>query len=259
MLLRRAAPAATRSFSLRAPLLSGHLKWQTIRHDKAKNDAKQAAVSNRLAGQITACVRAGGADANPQLQLLLEKARQANITKKVVEGAIARGQSVAGTESGVAAIYEALAPGGVAFVVEGYTDNKARMVAQVKNAFTRVGASMGSLLYMFERLGYVSVKGSVDDVFEQAIELGAQDVVEDEEGVAELTTAPEDVNRVALLLKEQGFEVGDVGIAYFPNPDLVVTELSEEHKKVYRHIVNNLEEIPDVTDFHTNLGKGVVE
>src|SRR5436309_2730224 len=64
---------------------------------------------------------------------------------------------------------------------EATTDNKARTVATIKNLISAAGGSISRVLFNFVRKGEVVVRfngKSFDDVVEQAIELGAEDVEE---------------------------------------------------------------------------------
>ncbi|ODQ77583.1 hypothetical protein BABINDRAFT_41271 [Babjeviella inositovora NRRL Y-12698] len=262
------------SFHTSPAVFSGHSKWATIKHDKAKNDAARQAVANRLARQISVCVKQHGMEQNPQLSALLDKARASNVPKKIVESAIARGNGQGATSDvpSESTLYEGIGAGGVAFIVEAYTPNKARCVAMVKHAFSKYNGSFSPTLYIFDRKGYVDFEmgdKSFDEIFEAAIELGADDVQElplntesterDSNGLllppqsmAEIITPFTEVNQVANLLKEQGFKVKDAGTGYFPKEDMVIEDVTEDHQEVNRKIMAALGEIEDVTEVHTS-------
>lgn len=64
------------------------------------------------------------------------------------------------------------------------TDNKARAAAHVKAVVSKFGGSLSKVLYQFVRKGVIVMKlegKGLDDVFEQVIEVGVEDVEEDEE------------------------------------------------------------------------------
>ena len=73
--------------------MAGHSKWANIKHRKAAADAKKGKVFTRLIKEITVAAKAGGGDpnTNPKLRLMLDKAREANMTKDSVTRAIQRG------------------------------------------------------------------------------------------------------------------------------------------------------------------------
>ena len=63
--------------------MSGHSKWSTIKHKKAKEDAKRGKSFTKLIKEITVAARLGGGDSsgNPRLRLLLDKAKAINMPK----------------------------------------------------------------------------------------------------------------------------------------------------------------------------------
>jgi transcriptional/translational regulatory protein YebC/TACO1 len=76
--------------------------------------------------------------------------------------------------------YEAYGLGGVGLVVEILTDNLNRAAMSVRSAVTKAGAKMadpGSVLFNFERRGFVVLTGGEEDaVFAAATDAGADDV-----------------------------------------------------------------------------------
>ncbi|MDR0406824.1 MAG: YebC/PmpR family DNA-binding transcriptional regulator, partial [Holosporales bacterium] len=84
--------------------------------------------------------------------------------------------------------YEGYGPAGVALIVESLTDNRNRTSAEVRSYFNKFGGSIGetnSVSYKFDHLGYLLFLKetlSLDIVLEVALEGGADDVTEAEEG-----------------------------------------------------------------------------
>ena len=67
------------------------------------------------------------------------------------------------------------------------TDSKARTNANVRAAVLRAGGSFSRVLYQFQKKGQVTIKldgRSFDQVLEQAIDIGAEDVEDAGEGQA---------------------------------------------------------------------------
>ncbi|CCH45712.1 hypothetical protein BN7_5297 [Wickerhamomyces ciferrii] len=260
--------AITRSLPLRIPTrlfsttpisLSGHSKWSTIKHDKAKNDAEKNKIANKFSNAIAVATKLGGSDPshNVRLATAIENAQKNNVLKKVIEQAIKRGAGIGSEKKNVdTALYEGVGPGGVSFVVESLTDNKTRTIGLVRSAFTKAGGSLSPTLYQFDRRGLIVIeKGELtfDDIFEKVIEVGAEDLEEIEgEDFIEIITDPSDTGKIADELKKE-FTIKEVGISYIPKEDMLVDISDEDTKIKYDKFIAALEEISDVTDYYSNL------
>src|SRR3970282_182733 len=149
--------------------MAGHSKWANIKHRKAAADAKKGKVFTRLIKEITVAAKLGGGDpgANPRLRLMLDKARDANMTKDSVQRAVQRGTGELEGVSYEQARYEGYGPGGAAVLVECLTDNRTRTVAEVRHAFAKHGGNLGSdgsVAYLFRQCGqFVFAPGTSED------------------------------------------------------------------------------------------------
>jgi YebC/PmpR family DNA-binding regulatory protein len=126
--------------------MAGHSKWAQIKRTKAVVDAKRGAVFTRLGREITVAARAGGDPAgNFQLRTAIEKAKAAGVPNSNIERAIAKGSGQAGGpgDSLEAVRYEGYAPGGVAVLVEAFTDNRNRTAADLRLVFNKAGGNLG--------------------------------------------------------------------------------------------------------------------
>lgn len=247
---------------------AGHSKWANIRHDKAKNDSKKSKEATLISVRIESCVRSGGKEGNSRLEQLLEKAKALNVQKSLIERAIKRGSGELTDASQQQEVqYEFMGPGGVAVIVNALTDNKARTVSMVKNALAYFQASLSSCVYMFEKKGEIIFvpKGeeeSFDDVFEVAIEIGAEDVEEvefDDEFIPDkkhkfyrLLCEANDINQVANDLTSKGYKLHESAVRYLANVDSQVP-FPEELSKGYLRAIDNLDQLADVTDYYTNI------
>ncbi len=195
--------------------MAGHSQFKNIMYRKGAQDAKRAKAFTKLIRELTVAARAGLPDPamNPRLRSATAAAKSANMPKDTMERAIRRG---AGGEEGAVfeeVRYEGYGPGGVALIVEALTDNRNRTAAEVRAAFTRTGGNLGetgSVNFMFERIGlvhYALEAASADDMFEAALEAGAEDVESGEAG-HRITCAPDDLNLVREAL-EARFEAAD--------------------------------------------------
>ncbi|ANB15480.1 hypothetical protein AWJ20_3108 [Sugiyamaella lignohabitans] len=251
-----------RYLSCTALTASGHSKWSTIKHDKAKNDALRSKIATKFANMIVVAVREGGsADPNMNVRLAasIDNALKLNVPKKVIENAIKRGsgESDGPGEKSETALYEGIGPGGVAFVVEALTDNKNRTAQQVRAAFMKFSGTLSPTLYLFERRGWIELgEGAVldDELFEFVIDLGAEDIVENEtSGLLTIYTSPQSTSKVASGIKDSGkYKISNMGIEYSANPDTSVAELDEAKTQSLQKLISSLEDLDDVTEVHSN-------
>jgi YebC/PmpR family DNA-binding regulatory protein len=176
--------------------MAGHSKWANIKHRKAAADSKKGKVFTRLIKEITVAARMGGGDpdSNPRLRMMLDKARDANMTKDSVTRAIQRGTGELEGVNYEEIRYEGYGTGGAAVLVECLTDNRTRTVAEVRHAFAKHGGNMGadgSVAYLFKHCGqFVFAPGASEEkIMEAALDAGAEDVVSNDDGTIEVITA----------------------------------------------------------------------
>ncbi len=137
--------------------MAGHSKWAQIKRTKAVVDAKRGAVFTRLGREIMVAARAGADPAgNFQLRTAIEKAKAAGVPNANIERAIAKGsgQGQGEGEQFEEVRYEGYGPGGVAVLVEAFTDNRNRTAADLRLAFSKNGGKLGEtgcVGYLFER------------------------------------------------------------------------------------------------------------
>lgn len=235
--------------------MSGHSKWSTIKRQKGANDAKRGALFTKLGNQIAIAARSGTDPArNSALALAVEKAKSANMPNSNIERSIQRAadKSAAQLEQ---ITYEGYGPGGVAVLVETATDNKNRTLPEVRTAFSKSGGNMaepGSVAFQFARKGVIRLKGTGDELALQAIEAGAEDVFEEPEtGETVVYTTQNQLAKVRDGLIEAGAEVADAELTFVPNNMMEISD-SETARKIIR-LMDNLEELDDVTSTHTNF------
>jgi YebC/PmpR family DNA-binding regulatory protein len=143
--------------------MAGHSKWAQIKRTKAVVDAKRGAVFTRVAREILVAAR-GGADpaGNFQLRTAIEKAKAAGMPNANIERAIAKGSGqLNGEDEQFESVrYEGYGPGGVAVLVEAFTDNRNRTAADLRLAFSKNGGNLGEsgcVGYMFEQRSAVQL------------------------------------------------------------------------------------------------------
>lgn len=237
--------------------MAGHSKWANIKHRKGRQDAKRGKIFTKLIRELTVAAKHGGgipAD-NPRLRLAVDKALTANMSRDVIDRAIARGAGNNEADNVVELSYEGYAPSGVAIIIEAMTDNRNRTAAEVRHAFTKCGGNLGtdgSVAYMFDRKGQISYAPGVDEdaLMEAALEAGADDVVAADDGSVEVFTSFSDFLSVNEALTQAGFKGDDAEIAMIPSLSAPVADL-ETAKKVLK-LIDMLEDLDDVQNVYHN-------
>jgi len=236
--------------------MAGHSKWANIKHKKAATDAKRGKVWTRLIKEITVAARMGGADvdANPRLRLAVDKAADANMPKENVTRAVQRGSGSLEGANYEEVRYEGYGIGGAAIIVDCMTDNRVRTVAEVRHAFNKHGGNMGtegSVAFMFKHCGQLMFAPGVDEdkLMEAALEAGADDVIQDEEGGFEVLCDPFQFATVKEALEKAGFKAEVAEIIMKPATETVFT--GEDALKMQK-ILDALENLDDVQEVYTN-------
>ena len=237
--------------------MAGHSKWANIKHRKDRQDKKRSKIWTKIIREITVAARAGQSAnpaENPRLRLAWDKALGANMTKDTMERAAKRGVGSGEGENYEELSYEGYGPGGVAVFVECVTDNKVRTVADVRHAFSKNGGNMGtdgSVAYLFSKLGVLLYAPGCDEdaLMEAALELGAEDVVVDEDGSIEVLTAPEAFQSVLDGMKAKKFVPEEAEITMRASVSAPVEgEVAEKLLKM----IDMLEDLDDVQAVYHN-------
>jgi YebC/PmpR family DNA-binding regulatory protein len=189
--------------------MAGHSQFKNIMYRKGAQDKKRAKIFTKIIRELTTAARSGIADpnSNPRLRAAVTAARQANMPKDTVDRAIKRGAGGGDGENYEEVRYEGYGPGGVAVIVEALTDNRNRTASDIRAAFTKAGGHLGetnSVSFLFDRLGevkYPAAAASADQMFEAAVDAGADNVESGDEHV--VTCGPEALNEVRDALERR--------------------------------------------------------
>ena len=237
--------------------MSGHSKWANIKHKKGKADALRGKITTKISREITIAVRMGGADptGNMKLKLALSKAKANNIPKDNIQRAIQKGAGALEGQSFEEITYEGYGPAGVAMMVSCLTDNRNRTAADVRHVFSKYGGNLGAtgcVGYMFQQKGVFAVSKETgveeDDLMMIALEAGAEDIKNEEEGF-EIVTTPDAFDDVEKALAEAGIEVEMAEITMIPD---TMAELSAEDAERVQKMLDVLEDLDDVQDVYHN-------
>src|SRR4029079_2144406 len=132
--------------------------------------------------KIAARIGGGDPDSNPRLRTAVDKAKGSNMPADNIKRAIQKGTGELAGVSFEDFTMEGYGPGGVAILVEGTTDNRNRVVSEIRHMFSKHGGNLGtagSVSYMFKPRGYIAIATSKIDeekLMEIALEAGADDI-----------------------------------------------------------------------------------
>ena len=231
--------------------MSGHSKWATTKRQKAVVDAKRGARFTKIGNQIAIAARAGADPAmNPSLAMVLEKARHANMPKANIERAIARAADKSAAAL-IEEVYEAYGPGGVGIVIEVATDNKNRTMPEVRHTLDKSGGRMadpGSVMFQFTRKGVIEISEKGEDALMAALEAGAEDATEEDEGIVIYTSAS-DLMKVRKALVDNSLTVTSAELQYVPNNYVPV---EGENAEKLEKLLGAIDDLDDVVNVYTN-------
>jgi YebC/PmpR family DNA-binding regulatory protein len=236
--------------------MAGHSKWANIKHKKAANDKKRGKLWSKLIKEVTVAARQGGGDisANPRLRLAIDKAKAGNMPNDTIDRAVKRGAGGEDTGNFDEIRYEGYAPGGIAVLVDCLTDNRNRTASEVRHAFTKHGGNLGtdgSVAYLFQKQGILSYAPGADEdaLLELALELGANDVVGNDDESVDVYTSAEEFHTVhdGLTKKDQAPDHAEITFT----AETQISLEGEAAEKVLR-LVDFLEDLDDVQEVYTN-------
>ncbi len=239
--------------------MSGHSKWSTIKHKKARTDEKKGKEYTRLAKEIIIAARSGGGDpeTNSKLKLAVQNAKAINMPNENISRAIKKGTGDIESDMIEELTYEGYAPGGVAVMLAIATDNRNRTAADIRHLFTKNNGNLGEtgcVAYMFERVGLLSIKREnvkvdLDEFMLQAIEVGADDVREDED-IIEVITSPDNFMAVKEALEKEVM-LEDADIIMMPGNTVDINDEAMAAKIL--KLIDALEDHDDVQDVYANF------
>jgi len=236
--------------------MSGHSKWSTIKHKKAKEDAKRGKAFTKLIKEITIAARLGGGDpnANPRLRLLIDKAKEINMPQENTTRAIKKGTGELPGTTYEEVSYEGYGPHGIAVIVELLTDNRNRAVSELRHIFTSKGGNLGesgSVAWMFEHLGVVRATGdtSEDDLLEALIDYDIKDIKQDEQFFS-VFCEPRALDGVKHKMESLGLKIDSADLEWVPKTTSSVPQQDED--KAY-DFLSALQDHEDVKNVYTNL------
>lgn len=228
--------------------MSGHSKWANIKNRKGAQDKKRSEAFTKISKNIITSIRLGGGNTNPesniQLKTAIEKAKEASMPKENIERLLQRFEE---RKANLMNFYlEGYGPFGVPVVIEVETDNKNRILGEIKSIFRDNESSLGesnSVMFQFKKVGEVEFESIPEDKELELIDAGAQDF----EGNIAIVEAG-DLNSFVEKSKVLGLDiVRSENVLKAINPIILNNE--DEVAKVL-DLVDSLEENDDVINVY---------
>lgn len=239
--------------------MAGHSRWHNIKNKKAKVDAQRGKIFTKIIKEVTVAARLGGGDpeANPRLRMAIERAREVNMPSENIDRAIKRGTGELEGVSYEEVQYEGYGPEGVAIIVETMTDNRNRTTAEIRHIFSKYGGNLGTtgcVSFLFEDKGVISVEKSTvseEEIFEKAIESGAEDVITEDVDYYEIRTSPDQLYSVKESLEKSGVKIAKAELTKIPTTTVQIN--NEESATKLMKLLDALEDNDDVQKVYANF------
>ncbi len=237
--------------------MSGHSKWHSIKHKKAKVDAARGRAFTKIIREITVAARNGGGDpeGNPGLRTAIQAAKAVNMPQDNIQRAIMKGTGELEGVTYEEVTYEGYGPGGVAVLVEVLTDNRNRTAGEIRKIFAKNGGNLGEagcVGWLFEKKGLVQTdRAKVDEerLMTVALEAGAEDV-RTEEGSYDVVTSPRDFEAVRDAIAKAGLPTLSAEVTALPQSTIkLVGKLAQQ----VLHLMEELEEHDDAQHVYANF------
>jgi len=236
--------------------MSGHNKWSSIKHKKAKADAARGKLFTRLIKEITVAARMGGGDegSNPRLRTAVLTAKAANMPLENITRGIKRGTGELEGVDYVEITYEGYGPEGAAVLVDAVTDNKNRTVSSMRKIFNKYNGKMGeqgSVGWIFNKRGHLVLAGALDEdaVLEATLEGGA-DEIEVGDDVTEIFCEVTDLESLKEASEAAGFTIEESGLVQIPSNTV---KLTGKPALTMLHLMEALDDDDDVQDVWSNF------
>jgi YebC/PmpR family DNA-binding regulatory protein len=237
--------------------MAGHSHWANIKRQKASNDKKRGKVWSKIARKIIIAAKGGGdPKENLSLRYVIDEAKAANMPRETIQNAIKKGTGELGAENYESVQYEGYGPGGVAIMIDGLTNNRARTAGELRRIFEFNGgnlATTGAVGFQFTKRGVITIKADAiaeEKLMEFALDAGAEDVTTEGEGYI-VTTTPTAFHKIRDAITEANIAIESSEISNVPNTSVAVD--ADTAKRVLK-LLDELEDNEDVQSVAHNAG-----
>ena len=236
--------------------MAGHSKWANIQHRKGRQDARRGKLFTKLIREITVAAKMGESDiaSNTRLRTAVDNAKSNSMPKDTIDRAIKRGAG--GDDAGALEEirYEGYGPDGTAVIVDCLTDNRNRTVADVRHAFTKCGGNLGrdgSVAFLFKKIGLIACPPGTSEerLLETAMECGATDIVNNEDGSIDIITDPDELVAIKEALIAGGLKPGSSEVTMQAS---TWRNLGLDNAQTMMKLLDMLEDLDDVQKVYSN-------
>jgi YebC/PmpR family DNA-binding regulatory protein len=224
---------------------------------KSENAQKKGALYTKLSREISVASKMGGPDPamNARLRMAIDAAKKVSCPNDTIERAIKKGAGLLDDGKIIEELtYEGYGPHGVGVIVECQTDNKHRTAPEMRSVFKKNGGNLGetnSVAWMFARVGAIEAeKAGQFDLDEEAIEAGADDVVNNEDGTYEFFTSVENLDAVTKALTARGWNVTSSALSYKATN---ITEITADQRKEVEAFLNEIDDLDDTHKVYATI------
>ena len=238
--------------------MSGHSKWSTIKHKKAAVDAARGVTFQKFSREIIVAAKMGGADpaGNFRLRTAIDRAKAAGLPNDNIKRAIEKGAGGGGADNVEELTYEGYGAGGTAIFIEAMTDNRNRTAGDIRSSFSKFGGNLGEtgcVGWMFKQYGVITFPKTIDydKLVEEAINLGAEDFLDDDEEEYKILTAVADLQTISEGLENAGFEHTTAEFTRIPENTIEITD--EATATLVMRLLSKIEEHDDVQNVYSNF------
>jgi len=237
--------------------MSGHSKWATIKRKKAKIDSARAVVFQKYSRELMVSARLGGADltANFRLRTAIDRAKALGLPADNIKRAIEKGAGLGSGDNYEELTYEGYGAGGVAIFIEAMTDNRNRTAGDIRSYFVKYSGNLGEngcVGWIFKPVGVITFTKDIDfnKLFEIAVDLGADDIQEEEEEYKVITSVG-DFQTVFEGLEKTGLKSINAELTRIPENTIEITD--EKTASQILKLLEKIEEHDDVQNVYSNF------
>ena len=242
--------------------MSGHSKWNNIKRKKEKADGAKAKVFTKIGRELAVAVKGGGADpkSNSKLRDCILKAKSNNIPNENIQRILKKAAEDGQSSNYETITYEGYGPGGVAILVQCLTDNRNRTAGDLRHFFSKCKGELGApgcVGFLFKEEGNILIldDGSFkeEQITADILELGAEDLIHNEENEYKIITEPKDLEEIRNQLERKNYKILSAEKKMVPKNFIVLDENkdSEKLENLYK-LLDMLEDSDDVQDVFTN-------
>ncbi len=245
--------------------MSGHSKWNNIKHKKEKTDAQRGKIFTKVGREIAVCVKQGGPDPtmNTKLKDIIAKAKANNVPNDNIERIIKKAAGEGDASNYEDITYEGYGPNGTAVIVKTLTDNRNRTAGDLRHYFDKFGGNLGqsgSVSWQFKSKGLIVIEAEdvdEDELMEVALEAGADDISNEGE-VFEVYTDPADFSTVLEGIQAPGkYAILSAQVEMIP--DTYITLTGEDSIKNMQKLLDALNDNDDVQEVYHNCDNEDIE